>query len=98
MKKLISAIALGIALASGITAGFAQTNTMSVRLDDETRKLLLNTTEDKWFKKDNFVSALLGGALAVAGGLVASWYSHRLQAGHKKQEDAEFRANVLSAI
>jgi hypothetical protein len=44
------------------------------------------------------VSTVLGGALAIAGGLGAVMYAERFQKRRKLEEDEEFRANVLRAI
>jgi len=79
-------------------AAYIQTNSFSIKPDEETRKLLRGITEDKWFKKENFASTVLGGALAIAGGLVVSLSAHLLQARQKKRQDAEFSSNVLRAI
>ena len=77
---------------------YTQTNTLSVRVDDETRNLLRGIKEDKWFKKENFASTVLGGALAMAAGLAASLCAQWLKARHEKRKEAEFASNVLRAI
>ncbi len=41
---------------------------------------------------------MLGAVLAVLAGFAANWYADHLQSGQKERENAEFRANVLSAI
>jgi hypothetical protein len=87
-----------ILLFAGISVGFAQTNALSVRLDDETRQFLRESTTDHWFKRDAFVSTVLGGTLAFVGGLVAVIYAERSQKRRKLEGDEEFRANVLRAI
>src|ERR1043166_4432631 len=81
-----------------ISKALQQTNVLVVKLDEETRKMLHQAPEDKWFKKDVLISTLIGGALAISGAVIAVLKGHSLQAKHKQKEDAEFRANVLSAI
>ena len=98
MRSLFLCLIAGIMFTGGIGTTFAQTNIPSLRLDDETRKLLREATEDKWFKKDALFSTLIGGLLAAVGGFGAVRMAHRLQAKHKEQEDSEFKANVLGAI
>jgi hypothetical protein len=71
---------------------------MRVQLDDETRNLLKEANSDKWFKKDALFSTLVGAAIAILGGLIATYWAHQLQAAHKKQQDREFADNVLRAI
>ena len=86
-----------LVVCTAITAS-AQTNVVQMKLDDETHKLLRAVAEDKWFKRDVLFSTLLGGLLAIAGGVGASCVGHWLQARHKNREGAEFEANVLRAI
>jgi hypothetical protein len=56
---------LGIILIiAGIFFGkvaFAQTNAIFIKLDSETKNILRESTEDSWFKREAFMSALLGG-------------------------------------
>ena len=95
MRRILLLVLVSIALTEAGLA-FAQTNVLA--LDEQTRSLIGGLSEDKWLKRDNFMSALLGGALAFAGGIIVSWYAHRLQAKHKREEDAEFARNVVRAI
>lgn len=96
-RAFLCFIAAG-ALVTQTGVGFGQTNVSVLHLDDETRNILRDTTADTWFKKDAFTSTVLGGLLAVIGGFAAVWYAHRLQQQHAKQEEEEFKANVLRAI
>jgi len=80
------------------TGALNKSNMVSVSLDDEIRKILRESTEEKWFKKDAFFSTVLGGILAALAGFGAIWYADRLQNAQRKKENAEFRANVLSAL
>ncbi len=96
MKRYLFSNCLAFALAVCAVSAQAQTNILSVKLDDETRRLLREAAKDKW--PENFAFTILGGGLAVAAGILQSWYSHRKQTHQKKQEDAEFAANVLRAI
>jgi hypothetical protein len=72
----------------------AQTNTAYFRLDDETKNIFKNATEDSWFKKEAFTSALLGGLTAV----VAAWLAYRWELAKEKNSDQEFDQRVLEAI
>jgi hypothetical protein len=96
--KPFRSLGLAILVVADVSAGFAQTNALPVRLDDETRQLLRKSTADHWFKKDAFFSTVVGGVLAAAGGLVAVTYAEWSRKRRKLKEDAEFRANVLRAI
>jgi|ERR1035437_3004354 hypothetical protein len=89
---------LGLGSKTGQSVTQTPNNTLSIKLDDETRKILRETTEGKWFKKDAFFSTVLGGVLAALAGFGAIWFADRLQYAQKKRENAEFRANVLSAL
>jgi type II secretory pathway pseudopilin PulG len=73
---------------------FAQSNTVVLNLDNETRDILLNATEDSWFKKDAFTSALLGGLTALAAVFWTDW----LQRRKEHREEDEFNQRVLNAI
>jgi len=95
--RLFRSLGLAILVVAGVSAGFAQTNALSVRRADETRQPRRQST-DHSFWKDPLVSTVLGGALAAAGGLVAVKYAERSRKRRKLEEDAEFRANVLRAI
>jgi hypothetical protein len=81
-----------------IAGAHIQSNELSLRLDDETRTFFREANQEKWFKKDVFFGTILGGVLAILAGFGANWYADRLQTGQKRRENAEFRANVLSAI
>jgi len=98
MKRFFLVTAIGVVVICQARSGAAQTNVLNVRPDDETRQLLRNATEDKWFKKDNFLSAVLGGFIAAAAGILVARYTHRLEIRQKETEDAEFVNNVLRAI
>ncbi len=98
MRLATSCVAAFLFLSAGAFVTRAQTNTLSVKLDEETRRLLRDATTDHWFHKDSFTSTLLGGVLALAGVLAASLYAHSLQKSHERLEKAEFAANVLRAI
>jgi hypothetical protein len=98
MKPLFVFVIVALTFVGCVVATSAQTNSISLNLDPEVRTFLKSAAEDKWFKKENFASTLLGGALAITGGLVATWWAHKLQARRKQIEDAEFSNNVLRAI
>jgi hypothetical protein len=74
------------------------TNTMSVKLDEETRNALRPPIEEKWFKKEALMGTVIGGVIATVTGAFGSFYSHRLRAKHEKQQGEEFSSNVLRAI
>jgi len=75
-----------------------QTKTNLLTFDDECRAYLKSALDDKWFKRSTFVSTLLGGALAIAGGFAATWLAHNLRARHERQEKSEFSKNLLRSI
>ncbi|MDB6057191.1 MAG: hypothetical protein JWO95_1035 [Verrucomicrobiales bacterium] len=66
----------------------------TIRLDDSGTALLKDATADKWFKKDLFISSLLGAAVAIFAG----WCAHLIGVQHKRQEDRDFVRNVLKSI
>src|SRR5438094_5980014 len=96
-RPFISTVA-GVALVGATVILSAQTNVLTVKPDDETRKLLRDTTQDKWFKRDVLLPALFGGFLAAAAGVWVARYTHRLEVRQKQLEDARFTENVLRAI
>ena len=98
MKTFSLLTGAALVLAAVAMTAYAQTNTVSLKLDDETRNMLRETTQDRWFKKDAFMSVVLGGLLATVGGIGASWYSHHLESRRNRKEDEEFKSNVLRAI
>jgi hypothetical protein len=98
MKRVFIVILVATVFAGGAIFVQAQTNNTVLTLDDETRTFLRTALQDKWFKKENLVSTLLGGALAIAGGFAATWLAHSLQARHKRREEVEFSKNLLRAI
>jgi hypothetical protein len=65
-----------------------------IGLDDKGMALLHEATADKWFKKELFISSLLGAALAIFAG----WLLHRIEIGHRRREEREFTRKVLKAI
>ena len=75
MRQIVFSLLVGTWLAAAMPDVSAQMNQVSLTLDQETKKMLREATEERWFKNDSFVSALLGGALALAGGLVAPWHA-----------------------
>lgn len=97
MRKYQIIILIIVSVAMNIK-GLAQTNSVTVSLDNETSQLLRSATEDSWFKKDVVVSTILGGILALAGGFGASLYSHKLELREKQREEVEFVKNLLRAI
>jgi len=98
MRQTFSKLIVAFALVSSTVAVSAQTNSITLTLDQETRPFLRSAEEDKWFKKENFASTVLGGVLAIAGGLAATLWADNLQARRKRREDAEFSENVIRAI
>jgi hypothetical protein len=88
MKRFFAFVMVALAVAGAAMAARAQTNPVAPN----------PAPEVKWFKKENFFSTLVGGAVAIAGGLAATWWSHKLQARHQRLEDSEFSENVLRAI
>ena len=102
--KPFRSLGLAILVVADVSAGFAQTNALPVRLDDETRQLLRKSTAGTLYVYVGSqsaavpVSMVVGGVLAAAGGLVAVTYAEWSRKRRKLKEDAEFRANVLRAI
>jgi hypothetical protein len=81
--------------------GVSVTNILTVKPDQQIEELLKQgtgllkaATSDKWFKKEWFVSTLLGAVVAVATG----WFLHRREVRDRKREDGEFTQKVLKAI
>lgn len=97
MRRIIMAICIMAAL-GGVASAYAQTTQTTVTFDDETRKFLANLFHDTWFKKETIGSTVLGGLLAIAGGVAAATIAELLRATHKKRDEAEFCKNLLRAI
>lgn len=98
VKRFIIAILSFLALGGGITILHAQANQVVLKLDDETKKILTNSLQDTWFKKETFTSTVLGGLLAIAGGFAATLYAYKLESNYKRQQEADFCKNLLRAI
>lgn len=98
MKKIIFAGCAITIFGVIATVSYAQTNHMVVKLDDQTEKLLTNSLQDTWFKKEAFGSTILGAALAIVGGFAATWLSDKIQTCHRKKEEAEYCKNLVRAI
>jgi len=77
---------------------FAQTNAVLFKLDDETKNIFREATVDKWFKKDAFTSALLGGLLGGLAAVMAVFVADLLQRKKERRADDEFDQRVLNAI
>lgn len=98
MKGILIAMLASSLFAASVPLVQAQATTNFVTLDRETRTFLRTSLEDKWFKKENLASTLLGGALAIAGGFAATILAHTLQARRKRRTELEFSRNLLRLL
>lgn len=98
MKRCFVLLIMVLALTWQQVALPQQTNTVTVRFDEQTQAILRAANEDHWFKKDAFFSTMLGGFLAALGGLMATRSAHGLQAKHRAESERVFVQNLLRAI
>lgn len=107
MKTLIAltfvAIGLNVSPAQPTNAGTASaaastaasSNAVTVRFDAPTEKVIREATDNAI---ETMLATIIGGLLAMLGGVLANRHAHKLEVERRNLEDAEFSKNVQSAI